>query len=148
MPEIQTQVLWFTWQATSSTGPSLQLLSRPFNIYLFVHACVLCVRVHVYTCHNAIGRTEDNSGELSLSFHFVEPRVSCFCCFTEWLAGLWASRWFCFLLPSCNRGAVLASACRCTCAFMWVLGTDLRLAGLCGCSDPQSHLPGPNLPFA
>ena len=45
--------------------------------------------MHVYTCHGAIGRPEDNSGELILSFHFVELRVSCFCCFTAWLAGLW-----------------------------------------------------------
>lgn len=102
--------LVYTASNVSSTGPSLQLLSQPFNTDLVVHTCVLCVHVHVYTCHDAIWRPEDNSGELILSFHFVEPGVSCFCCFTVWLAGLWASRWFCFHLPSRHRGAVVAGA--------------------------------------
>lgn len=65
--------LVYTASNVSSTGPSLHLLSQPFNTDLVVHTCVLCVHVHVYTCHDAIWRPEDNSGELILSFHFVEP---------------------------------------------------------------------------
>lgn len=103
---IQTQVLWFPWQAILSTDHlSSPLIDPLIFIYLiiYLHMCIM----HACTGHDVHMEVRGQPWGADSLLHFVKAGVFCFCCFAVKPRISWAMSFQMFLLsplPIAPRG--------------------------------------------